>query len=112
MSGRGSRVSWRLMVLALLFAGGALVLVGRLAFLQIIHHDYYAAEAEQEHLSRQTVRPPRGAILDRNGYPLATTLDAYDLYIERQAWQGSSSLRKWAETMSPLVDKSADEIVA
>jgi cell division protein FtsI/penicillin-binding protein 2 len=112
MSGRASRVSWRLIVLALLFAGGAVGLVGRLAYLQILHHDYYAKEAEQEHLSRQTVRPTRGAILDRNGYPLATTLDAYDLYIERQAWQNKPSARRWAEALAPLVSQSADDILA
>src|SRR4030042_7153794 len=106
MSGRGARVSWRLVALALLFAGSAAGLVGRLAYLQIVHHDYYAREAEQEHLSRQTVRPTRGAILDRNGYPLATTLDAYDLYIERQAWPGRPSARRWAEALAPLVDQS------
>jgi stage V sporulation protein D (sporulation-specific penicillin-binding protein) len=112
MSGRGNRVSWRLIVLALLFASGAVGLVGRLAYLQIVHHGYYAQEAEQEHLSRQTVRPTRGAILDRNGYPLATSLDAYDLYIERRSWQGQASARRWAETLAPLVNKSVDDILA
>jgi cell division protein FtsI/penicillin-binding protein 2 len=112
MSGRGGRISWRLIVLALVFASGALGLVGRLAYLQIVHHHHYAVEAAQEHLSRQTVSPTRGAILDRNGYPLATTLDAYDLYIERHAWQDMASIRQWAETLAPLVNKSVDDIVA
>jgi len=112
MSGRGGRVSWRLIVLALVFAGSAVGLVGRLAYLQILHHHYYTLEAEEEHLSRQTVRPTRGAILDRNGYPLATSLDAYDLYIERRAWQDMASARKWAEALAPLVNKSVDDIVA
>jgi stage V sporulation protein D (sporulation-specific penicillin-binding protein) len=111
MSGRG-RVSWRLIVLALVFASGALGLVGRLVYLQIVHHHYYEVEAEEEHLSRQTVSPTRGAILDRNGYPLATTLDAYDLYLERRSWQDQPSVRQWAEALAPLVGKSADDIVA
>ena len=112
MSGRGGRASWRIIVLALVFAVGAVGLVGRLAYLQILHHHYYTLEAEEEHLSRQTVQPTRGAILDRNGYPLATSLDAYDLYIERRAWQDMASARKWAETLAPLVNKSVDDIVA
>ncbi len=112
MSGRAGRVSWRLIVLALVFAIGALGLVGRLAYLQIVHHHYYAVEAQQEHLSRQTVSPTRGAILDRNGYPLATSLDAYDLYIERRSWQDPTSLRRWAQTLAPLVNKRVDDIVA
>jgi cell division protein FtsI/penicillin-binding protein 2 len=112
MSGRGARVSWRLIVLALVFASGAVGLVGRLVYLQIVHHQYYTLEAEQEHLSRQTVSPTRGAILDRNGYPLATTLDAYDLYIERCAWQDQPSARRWAEALAPLVSESVDDIMA
>jgi cell division protein FtsI/penicillin-binding protein 2 len=112
MSGRGSRVSWRLIVLALFFTGSALGLVVRLTFLQIVHRDHYAVEAEQQHLSRQTLLPTRGAILDRNGYPLAITLDAYDLYIERHAWQSRASARRWAEDLAPLVGKSVDDILA
>lgn len=112
MSARVSRVSWRLIVLALLFAGAAAGLVVRLAYLQIVYHDHYVLEAQQQHLSRQTVRPTRGAILDRNGYALATSLDAYDLYIERLAWQDLASARRWAETLAPLVDKSVDDILA
>ena len=111
MPTHGSRVSWRLIVLALLFAGSAAGLVVRLAYLQIVHHDRYALEAKEQHLSRQTVRPTRGAILDRNGYPLATTLDAYDLYIERSAWQSLTSARQWAEVLAPLVNKSVDTIL-
>ena len=111
MPTHGSRVSWRLIVLALLLAGAAVGLIVRLAFLQIIHHDRYALEAQEQHLSRQTVRPTRGAILDRNGYPLATTLDAYDLYIERSAWQSLTSARQWAEVLAPLVNKSVDDIL-
>jgi cell division protein FtsI/penicillin-binding protein 2 len=111
MSGRGSRVSWRLIALALLFTASAVGLVGRLVYLQILHHDYYAREAEQEHLSRQTLSPTRGAILDRNGYPLATTLDAFDLFIERQAWQNRPSAREWAGDLAPLVGESAEDIL-
>jgi len=112
MSGRRGRVSWRLIVLALLFAGGAAGLVVRLAYLQIVHREHYAVEAEQQHLSEQTIRPTRGTILDRGGYPLAISLDAYDLYIERRAWQSRASARSWAETLAPLVSKSADDILA
>ncbi len=112
MPNHRSRVSWRLIVLALLFGGGAVALVVRLAYLQIWNHEHYVLEAEEQHLSRQTVHPARGAILDRNGYPLATTLDAYDLTIDNSVWQNRPSARSWAEALAPLVDKSVDDILA
>ena len=57
---------------------------------------HYRAEAKSEHFGQQVIRAPRGALLDRDGYPLATTVDAYDLYIERHAWQDRPSARRWA----------------
>jgi cell division protein FtsI/penicillin-binding protein 2 len=48
-------------------------------------------EAQEEHLEKKLVRSERGAILDRNGFPLATSTDVYDLYIDRRAWADDTS---------------------
>jgi cell division protein FtsI/penicillin-binding protein 2 len=61
-------------------------IIARLAYIQIVNHDYYREEARDEHFDRRLVRASRGAILDRNGYPLATSLDVFDLYVDRRAW--------------------------
>src|SRR5688572_27448772 len=61
----------RLMLVMLLFVGVTLVIVGRLAMLQIFT-DRTAQAAVADPLL-----PPRGDIVDRNGVPLARTIDAW-----------------------------------
>jgi cell division protein FtsI/penicillin-binding protein 2 len=109
---RVARVSWRLLLLGLLLFAGATVLVGRLAHLQILSHGHYAVEAEDEHLGVEKLLPPRGAILDRNGFPLALTLDAYDISIDREVWQDRELAQEGAEALSPLLGRAPDEILA
>src|SRR3972149_5456829 len=110
MSGR-RLFSWRLFLLALVFAAGGVGLVGRLVYLQILNHERYALQAADEHTSRITVRAPRGAILDRHGYPLATSVDAFDVLIERKTWHDQSGAAEWAETLAPLTGHSPQEIL-
>ena len=110
MPGR-RRVSWRLFLLASLFAAGSVGLVARLVYLQILNHERYALQAQDEHTGRLIVRAPRGAVLDRHGYPLATTVDAFDVLIERKAWRGQSEVSQWAETMAPLTGHTPQEII-
>ena len=61
----------RLMLVMLLFVGVSLVIVGRLAMLQIFTDRTASAAAADPLL------PPRGDIVDRNGVPLARTIDAW-----------------------------------
>jgi cell division protein FtsI/penicillin-binding protein 2 len=112
MLGRRRRISWRLFFLGLLLAAGGLGLVGRLAYLQIVRHDYYVLEAQEVHTGREVLRPPRGVILDRNGYPLATTIDAFDVLIDQQAWQDEASAGDWAEQLAPLVKRQPEELLS
>ncbi len=64
MAQRNRRLTWRLALLmfALLVRTGGIVV--RLVQVQIIDHDYYAAQADEEHLHQTVVRAPRGAISD------------------------------------------------
>ena len=86
----------RLMTLAAAFALAGLLLTARVVQVQISDHDHYVNEAREEHFGQQEVRAPRGAILDRNGYPLATTVDAYDVYIDRSEWRDDTVALKGA----------------
>ena len=108
---RVARVSWRLLLLGSLLLVSAMGLVGRLAYLQIVSHGHYEVEAEDEHLGIEKVLPPRGDILDRNGYPLALTLDTYDVFIDRKVWQDTELARRSAESLSPLLNRPAEEIL-
>ncbi len=112
MARRTNRLTWRLsfLILTLLLAGGAVVV--RLIQVQILDHGYYARQAEDEHLHRTVVRAPRGAILDRNGYPLATTVAAFDVYVDPRSWRDDGTALKGAAALAPLLGREPGELIA
>jgi len=57
------------------------LLLARLAYLQVLQHDTYAAKAEENRISIVPIAPNRGLILDRNGVVLARNYSAYTLEI-------------------------------
>ena len=70
------------------------------------------ARRSDEHFGQQVVRAPRGAILDRNGYPLATTVDAYDVYIDRPDWQDLDVARRRRRRSSRrVIGQKPDDLV-
>ncbi len=82
----GGRFTWRVALLGLVLVLGGAGIVARLAYIQVLHHERYERLAQEEHFDKEEIRSTRGAILDRNGFPLATSLDVFDLYIDRRAW--------------------------
>ena len=64
----------RLMLVMLVFAGVTLLIVGRLGFLAL-------STDRAEAASGNPLLPPRGDIVDRNGVPLARTIDAWSIAI-------------------------------
>jgi cell division protein FtsI/penicillin-binding protein 2 len=97
------RSSGRITVVALVFAVASLALVGRLAYLQVYRYEDFKVAAEDHHLARERVLAPRGAILDRNGYPLATSVDTYDVRIDRAAWRDAVVADDAAERLAPVL---------
>ncbi|MGN6703224.1 MAG: penicillin-binding transpeptidase domain-containing protein, partial [Burkholderiaceae bacterium] len=57
------------------------LLLARFLWLQVVKHDQYAAQAEDNRISVVPVVPNRGLILDRNGVVLARNFSAYTLEI-------------------------------
>ena len=55
--------------------------------IQILDHHQYAEEAAATHAGIATVPAARGAILDSTGFPLATSEDTWDVYIDRFQWR-------------------------
>ncbi len=101
MAGR-SRFTWRFGVLAmvlLLSTGGV---VGRLVQIQVLEHEDYRLEVQEVHGEKKLVRSERGAILDRSGFPLATSIDLFDVYIDRRAW--AEDITKAQETAAGLTE--------
>ena len=84
---RPNHLTWRLFVLAGVVAVAMVVLIGRLAVIQILDHHRYAEEAAATHAGIAELPAPRGAILDATGFPLATSEDTWDVYIDRFLWR-------------------------
>ncbi|MDR1311981.1 MAG: penicillin-binding protein 2 [Burkholderiaceae bacterium] len=71
----------RLLVLAVAVLCAFFVLFVRFIWLQVVMHDEYAAQAEENRVSIVPIVPNRGVIVDRNGVVLAHNYSAYTLEI-------------------------------
>ncbi len=74
------RISY-LLLIALI---SLLVIIIRLAYLQILHTDHYLSRGQKNFLRIETIQSPRGNIVDRNGILLATNRPITTLH-----WQGT-----------------------
>lgn len=70
----------RMYVVLFVFAFIALIIVGRLVWLQIIDANNIVNSDESGRTVSVEVQPRRGTIYDRNGVVLATTVDAVNVY--------------------------------
>ncbi len=104
-------MSVRIFILGGAFAFCAIALGVRVAYVQLVRADHYQSEARNEHFGQQEIRAPRGAILDRNGYPLATTVDAYDIWINREEWQNMADAQRAAAFIAPLIGREPAELL-
>ncbi|MPZ49927.1 MAG: stage V sporulation protein D [Dehalococcoidia bacterium] len=105
------RFTWRVALLALVLVVSTGGIVGRLVYVQILHHQHYWLEAQAEHLDKRLVHSTRGAILDRNGFPLATSVDVFDVYIDRRAWRDDPLLaREVAFELAPLINDQPEPL--
>lgn len=74
----------RALVAAVLIGLLTLTLIGRLAVLQILRHDYYTELSQGNRVRIEPLPASRGVILDRNGEILAENLPAYQLELVRE----------------------------
>ena len=104
---------WRFRVLTLIFAAAALLLVLRLVQVQILSHQDFEAQARDIHFWTQTVEGPRGTILDRNGFPLVTGIDTFEIHIDRQAWELDEGNERFAiQQLSRLLGVTEEQVRA
>jgi cell division protein FtsI/penicillin-binding protein 2 len=104
-------MNWRLGAVVTVIAVATLAIVGRLVQLQIVNHDRYAAEARNIHVAEETVTGRRGALLDRNGYPLAASKDTYDVMVEVKAWEDVAKANEAASAISGVTQGDRREMV-
>lgn len=85
-----------------LFIGLAVVVVVRLVMIQVIAHEEHEVNADRTWAIE--TKGPRGAILDRNGFPLATSVDAWEVHVDTRLWarsqfQPTDASRRLAELL-------------
>jgi len=71
----------RLLIAGAVLGCGLLFVLGRLVHLTTIHNEDLARQASQQHLKKMEIPSRRGAIVDRNGEPLALSVPAESLFI-------------------------------
>jgi cell division protein FtsI/penicillin-binding protein 2 len=108
----GSGIARRLAIVVAVLLVAVLGLVFRLVDLQLLHHESYRQAAQEEHVSRVDILPRRGAILDRNGYPLAASVDTYDVLVDKHIWGSPDKTRESAEALADVLNRSTDDILA
>lgn len=112
MRGQKWSTKWRVWMVVAAIVAVAGVLIARLGQLQILDHQEYATEARLSHVSEDTISGRRGALLDRNGYPLAGSQDSFDLMVETKAWSDSKNATESAAALSPIAGVPAEQMVA
>jgi cell division protein FtsI (penicillin-binding protein 3) len=94
-----------IVVMVLLACFAALTV--KLTQLQAVSPQRYAAQAKEQRSSTETISAPRGAILDRNGEPLVTTVT------KRTVWADPKLVRDpkgAADALAPLLGRPAAEL--
>ncbi|NNG24662.1 penicillin-binding protein 2 [Telluria aromaticivorans] len=77
------------------------LLVARFVWLQVLRHDQFALQAEDNRIALVPIVPNRGLIVDRNGVVLARNYSAYTLEITPSKLQ--SNLESTIDELSKLV---------
>ena len=100
--------SWRMALLALVFAAGIVFLAGALHRVQVVQSAAFSRDQVRQSVRRVQVPGPRGRICDRNGVCLAENRASYCIayYVEELRKRG-----RWQNTID-AVDADIDRLAA
>lgn len=101
--------SRRLLVVRLFVLAGVIVLVSRLAWLQIIRHDHYSNLATSNSIRANFLSPVRGRIFDRGGEILAANKAAFSLEVLPRAAGDIDALVLQVRALISLSDEEEAE---
>jgi len=91
---------WRAKFLVVIVGVGFAVLIGRAAWIQIIHNDFYLQQGANRYERRIELPANRGRILDRNGEILASSVPAPSLWaIPKDVEASDQQLRALAKLL-------------
>ena len=97
---RNNRAKWLLGF----FLTVMVILIGRLAYVQIFDHARYVALAKNEVEKNEELYSPRGTIYHRNGNQLAISVMVKSLYCDPATLNKQKNINKieMAEILSPI----------
>ena len=108
---KDDREKWarvRIVIIGTFFGLLFLSVTIRAFYLQIIQHEDMLKRAEKQHQRIVPLTPARGAIMDRNGTPLAVSVEMDSCYAEPHHIQDIDGT---AAVLAPLLGTSKNEIV-
>src|SRR5579862_7030469 len=82
----------RSILAGIIVAALLLTVAGRLFYLQVLKHEYYAELSQGNRVRTDPIPPSRGLILDRHGVVMAENLPAYQLELVRELVGGPREL--------------------
>lgn len=94
--------TWRVWLPAAFLGLFAIVICLRLVQIQVIDHNAYAAQAEAELAGSTTSFAQRGAILDRNGNVLSSSVDTWDIYVNSHSWRDEEAAERASEAIAAV----------
>ncbi len=109
---RPDHLTWRHRVLAVAILIAFLAVGVRLWQVQVIDHELYVEQAAITRYGAVEIVAPRGAILDATGYPLATSIDTWDVYLDSYLWRDRRAAREAAEAVATALGLDATAVFA
>lgn len=100
---------WRLKAMLWVAAAVALVLMGKLFYLQVLQNSFLGGKAQDAHLLERRLDPPRGAITDRNGVTLAANRSVYRL-TANPSILSEEAAEDAAAALAPIVKRPVKEL--
>lgn len=84
------------------------ILIGRMAYLQLLRGDYYTKQSDGNRLRQSKIIAPRGIIYDYKGQELVNNLPGYAVVLQKQSSYKPETLQRLSELLNmPLSEINA-----
>ena len=102
-----ARLWWALLLIVLVFVG----LISRLIYLQVIQHEHYVTQSDNNRQQLQALAPTRGLIYDTNGVLLAGNRASHSLtLVPERLIQGHKGIDSMLTELAEVVTIDQDDI--
>ncbi|MDA0302352.1 MAG: penicillin-binding protein 2 [Chloroflexi bacterium] len=107
-----NHLTWRHWIVAAFVVGSFALVLVHLYRVQVLDHEQYIKEGAITRQGAVTVSASRGAILDATGYPLATSVDTWDVYIDRFQWRDHGKAQHAAIGLGTFLTRDPGQLLA